>query len=143
MLEKQTRNAVFWPEKKKCCFLPELFISSLSLFSPLSFFYSGAGLEPLSEEDTLDKHGTSGVFGMLLAPDLLPMERRRLEGWRNPGHGAEGREKTAPLFSGVSKASQLRRATGVCWAFYFMFPASPFIPCVKQLGSFDSRGQGM
>lgn len=91
---------------KKCCFLakkPKPLISSLSLFSPLSFFsffsHSGAGVEQLSEEDTLDKHGTSGVLGMLLAPDLLPTERRRLEGWRNPGHGAEGREKTAPLFS--------------------------------------------
>lgn len=132
--DPKKRNAVFCPS---CSFLPSL------CFLLFLFFYSGAGLEPLSEEDTLDKHGTSGVFGMLLAPDLLPMERRRLEGWRNPGHGAEGREKTAPLFSGVSKASQLRRATGVCWAFYFMFPASPFIPCVKQLGSFDSGGQGM
>lgn len=40
----------------------------------LSFFCSGAVSEQLGEEDTLYKHGTSGVFGMLLAPDLLPTE---------------------------------------------------------------------
>lgn len=68
MLEKQT---------KKCCFLakkPKLFIFSLSLFSPFLFFCSSAVSEQLSEEDTLYKHGTSRVFGMLLTLDLLPTE---------------------------------------------------------------------
>lgn len=45
----------------------------LSVF-PFPFFCSRAVSEQLGEEDTLYKHGTSGVFGMLLAPDLLPTE---------------------------------------------------------------------
>lgn len=120
---------------KKCCFLakkPKLLISSLSLFSPLSFLFffshSGAGLEQLSEEDTLDKHGTSRVLGMLLAPDLLPMERRRLEGWRNPGHGAEGREKTAPLFSWRVQSFSAEESNWGVLGLLFCAPDFPFHP---------------
>lgn len=38
------------------------------------FIFSRAVSEQLGEEDTLYKHGTSGVFGMLLALDLFPTE---------------------------------------------------------------------
>lgn len=107
---------------------PELLISPLSLFSPLSFLHSGAGLEQLREEDTLDKHGSSGVFGMLLAPDLLPTERRRLEGWRNPGHGAEGREKTAPLFSWCVQSFSAEESDWAVLGLLFCVPNFPFHP---------------
>lgn len=82
---------------------------------------------------------------MLLTLDLLPTEEED-GGVGEAGSQSRGQRGDGFSFSAcVSKSSQLRRGTGVCWSFYLAFssllPLSS--PCVKQLVGFVSGGQGI
>lgn len=139
MLEKQTKNVVFWPKSPSCSFLPSLCFS-LSFFI-FFLFFPGLFLSSSARRTRCINMVPAGCLECFSLWTSSP-RRRRLEGWGRLGHGAEGREKTASLFClrvQIFPAEE-RNWCALVLLFSILISASPFIPMCQTACRLYFRG---